>query len=217
MRAVSGTFIADGSAMNIDVGFVPDYIELYAALGGTELGYKWYKILADEETSGQYGIAIANAGDVSVCADADNGIIEYDTSSLQVAIPAADGDGEAKASVSDYSTSTDYSSAGQARTTSQVGTVVRPSTHNGFVYECTVAGGTGGTEPTWPTTPGETVSDNNNTWICREEKVVKGGAQGFTVGTSISSDGEIWTFKAEKHDMSGDFGDADGQDPVSLF
>lgn len=37
-----------------------------------------------------------------------------------------------------------------------------------YVYECTVAGTTGGTQPTWPTTPGNTVADNDITWTCRE-------------------------------------------------
>jgi len=48
-----------------------------------------------------------------------------------------------------------------------LGDAVRPVTRNGYAYECTVAGTTGGSEPTWPTTPGNTVVDGTVTWTCR--------------------------------------------------
>ncbi len=46
-------------------------------------------------------------------------------------------------------------------------TWVKPITSNGMVYECTIAGTSGGSEPTWPTTEGDTVVDNQVTWTCR--------------------------------------------------
>lgn len=49
-----------------------------------------------------------------------------------------------------------------------LGDAVRPTTRNGFVYENTSGSGTtSGSEPTWPTTPGNTVVDNDITWTCR--------------------------------------------------
>lgn len=42
----------------------------------------------------------------------------------------------------------------------------KPTTGNNFVYRCTVAGTTGSTEPTWPTTAGNTVVDGTITWEC---------------------------------------------------
>lgn len=48
-----------------------------------------------------------------------------------------------------------------------LGEAARPSTRNGYVYECTTAGTSAGTEPTWPTTPGNTVVDGTVTWTCR--------------------------------------------------
>jgi hypothetical protein len=36
------------------------------------------------------------------------------------------------------------------------------------IYECTVAGTSAATAPTWPTTIGATVTDGGVTWICRE-------------------------------------------------
>lgn len=58
-------------------------------------------------------------------------------------------------------------SAWQASTAYSLGDAVRPTTRNGYAYECTVAGTSGGSEPTWPTTPGNTVVDGTVTWTCR--------------------------------------------------
>lgn len=44
------------------------------------------------------------------------------------------------------------------------GDIVEPTTPNGLVYICTVAGTTGGSEPTWPTILGGTVTDGTVTW-----------------------------------------------------
>lgn len=43
----------------------------------------------------------------------------------------------------------------------------RPTTENGFRYECTTAGTSDSSEPTWPTTIGTTVSDGTAVWTCR--------------------------------------------------
>ncbi len=46
-----------------------------------------------------------------------------------------------------------------------------PPGRNGFVYQCTAISGppptSGGTEPSWTTTVGDTYTDNNLTWTCR--------------------------------------------------
>jgi len=41
---------------------------------------------------------------------------------------------------------------------------VGPVTPNGHIYKCTTAGTSGSSEPTWPTTSGETVEDNTAVW-----------------------------------------------------
>lgn len=48
-------------------------------------------------------------------------------------------------------------------------------TPTGFSYECTTAGTTSGTQPTWPTTIDETVADGTVVWTCRAETAVVRG------------------------------------------
>lgn len=218
---VSGTFIADNAiAANIDIGFIPDYVELISALGGTELIVRFYRVLADAEATGQYGIIDDGAGALAPCASAAYGIAAYDEGEdMRVLIEdPSTGKLKEKAVYGDYSASVNYSTAtgSAARSATAIGTIVRPTVHNGYVYELiTTASGTD-TEPTWPTTPGETVDAGYHIWMCREENLVKGGGKGFTVGASISTDSEVWVFKAERHDRMGDMGDAADLDPVSF-
>jgi len=43
---------------------------------------------------------------------------------------------------------------------------VKPTVPNNRIYTCTTGGTTAGVEPTWPTTPGNTVVDGTVTWTC---------------------------------------------------
>lgn len=51
-----------------------------------------------------------------------------------------------------------------ASTAYSVGAVVRPTVDNSRTYRCTIAGTASGTQPTWPTTAGATVTDGTVTW-----------------------------------------------------
>lgn len=48
----------------------------------------------------------------------------------------------------------------------QNGKWVTPTVYNGYLYEATVTGTSGTSEPTWPTTIGNTVADGGVTWKC---------------------------------------------------
>lgn len=56
--------------------------------------------------------------------------------------------------------------ARQNSTAYTLGQLVRPSTANGYVYQCVVAGTSGGSAPTYPTVIGTTVTDGGVTWLC---------------------------------------------------
>lgn len=49
-----------------------------------------------------------------------------------------------------------------AATTYSEGTIIRPITANGRSYKCTTAGISGNSEPTWPTTNNESVTDGTS-------------------------------------------------------
>jgi len=65
---------------------------------------------------------------------------------------------------SDWAASTAKSTGDRVVPTRAYGTAAAKK----YVYECTTAGTTGGTEPTWGTTPGGTTSDGGAVWTCRE-------------------------------------------------
>lgn len=51
-----------------------------------------------------------------------------------------------------------------------LGEMAQPTTPNGYRYECTTAGTSGGTEPTWPLSLGATVVDGTAIWTCKSPK-----------------------------------------------
>lgn len=82
-----------------------------------------------------------------------------------------------------------------ASTAYSVDDVVEPVTRNGYRYRVTVAGTSGGTQPTWPTTIGATVTDGGITWKCVSktapkawDDVLAGLSSDLTGLQAISSD-----------------------------
>lgn len=99
-------------------------------------------------------------------------------------------------------TPTGISDDWDASTAYSLGDIVIPTTPNGFKYKVTTAGTSNSSEPTWPTTIGQTVTDNTVVWECLAEThptteiklaSTSGGLSGatggaaFNLGTSIQS------------------------------
>lgn len=219
-KMVSGKFTAANAvATNVECGFIPDEVQLISDLGGAEKHYKWAKVLYDEAAAltGKYGYDLVDSP--TPLTDADNGIIPYDVSVDSVLIPAPDGDGFVKAAaVADFDiTEAAYVARDLTAGAQVLGSIVRPTVHNGYVYECLVTAGASDPQPTWPTVVGDTVADvGGNTWICREERIMRTGVKGFTIGATLSVDGQYWFFKAELHDRHAYMGDADVENPVTF-
>jgi hypothetical protein len=220
MKKVCKHVIADGNAMNIEFGFVPDKVIAFTKAEETnQVVYLWWKEVANNGTAnGQYGFARATTGEYTKCASAAYGFSTLDSSTIVAMLPAPDGEGERAAAIyGSFAEAKAASVTPTARTTSVVGTVIRPTVQNGCLYECVTQGGamTSLTEPTWGTTLGGTTSDGSNTWICRSEKTKVAGAKGITIGASISTDTDEWIIEAELWDRvfpevdAGDYGSSE--------
>ena len=74
----------------------------------------------------------------------------------------------------------------EATTAYSLGDIVVPTAglENGFRYECTTAGTSGSSEPTWKTTEGETNTDGTVVWTCRLGNHLGSGVNGATLALS---------------------------------
>lgn len=213
MQSAQGIFTAsDNAIINFDIGFHPTYIELISAIGSTELIHRFYRVLADAEATGQYGF-ISNGAGALTPNSSGSGIILYEEGEdVGVLIVHPSSLKKVIASVADWVASTSV----VGRTTTAIGTVRRPTKHNGRVYECTTSGTGHTAEPTWPTVIGDTVTEGAGSaiWTCRLEETYKAGGQGFSIEAGIVIDSDKWVFRAVKDDKWEDFGDVQGVNPV---
>jgi len=77
----------------------------------------------------------------------------------------------------------------QPSTAYSAGALVKPTAgSNSFFYECTTAGTSGTTEPTWPTTDGATVTNGTVVWTARAGFTLDGKSAKFPSGTNDSGD-----------------------------
>lgn len=199
---------------NLILGFIPVKVIVTVLSGTNPDEYTWYGELMEdsaEAAAGNWEYGIKNTGASGILTYMDTvakGISAYDGSKVVQTLIENPSTGKDEAVTIDP----DFvAGAAQptARTGTAVGSVTRPSTHNDYVYECTISGGVYGTEPTnWPLVPGETVSDGTNTWICREQNVVAGKGLGITLGgTLLESDKIVFVtaFRGETEEL-GDIG-----------
>jgi hypothetical protein len=85
-----------------------------------------------------------------------------------------------------YTAANSWGTAWATNTAYVAGDVVRPTSGNGHLFRCIVAGTShASTEPTWPTTSGATVTDNTVTWaeIGRGITVIDAADPSWTTAT----------------------------------
>jgi len=204
-------YVEDGNAVNLDFGFIPEYVRVIQNIAGANPDvFEWFKAMEDEATP-QYGILHNGAdGVITELTTAATGIIKFDAKyqGVLVADPAGGDDQFAVPTV--YATTDDYSSGFAVRTTTAIGAIVRPIVRNGFVYELKTGSGAGTTEPTtWGTTVGgETTDGGSNVFTCRDEKVFTKGAQGITMGATSQTDSQVSIVIAQKNIHYENAGDA---------
>ena len=158
-----GQFKQDGGLINLPLGFIPDYIELANRDLTHTVFTKWWHLMQTNDISGsQEGIAIADGGGTTDLGDAA-GITAYDTG---VQTPKT-GEWEASSSTIDEKDGTSITIVAKSATapgTYVFPTVSSPTDRQAIFEAVTVGGNTGTTEPTWPASIGENVTDGSLVW-----------------------------------------------------
>ena len=89
-----------------------------------------------------------------------------------------------------------------------VGDIVAPTTQNGWLYKCTVAGTSAGSEPTWPTTLGVTVVDGGVTWEAIypyiQTGTVDSTANNYSFVDAVRTEASDWWAQGKLEFTSGD-------------
>ncbi len=215
MDIKSGYFQSDGNAVNVILGFVPDFLILFNDTQdtGDPNIMLWSRAINASGLAGLEGWTDASTGDFAAAANAAAGIIPYDADASLYAMVNSPMPGKGKIAtvVNEYATSTVW----VARSGSVIGSIIIPSTRNGYVYECTTYSSADGTpEPTWLTVPGETVTEgtSTNVFTCRNYEAVRYGGKGFTFGGTDQSNSEhvaFIAFRTSKDRYIGDAADGD--------
>jgi len=208
---VTKRWVADGSAVKLALGFVPEYVRCITDIDATSPDViEWFKEMEDEDTA-QYGVlCTGTTGVLTELTTAATGIKKLDEVNQGVLVPAPDGGDDQFRVPTEWAATTDYSSGYSARTASAAGSIVRPPTRNGRVFELKTATATAASAPSsWDVNVGEDVTDGGaNVFTCREEKVANHGAQGIEIGATTQTDGDVNYLVAIKGDHYTNAGDA---------
>lgn len=145
------TFIGDGAAVYLPIGFIPDYFFM-ADVGDDKatVFYHWFKLLEDISYTYADGVKVTE-GVTDSLADG-SGIESYNTTANAPTV-----------------TTWSASASPTARSGSTHGSYYRPTRTGGkgdfsAIFECIAGTTTGSSEPSWPKDPGGTVVDNDVTW-----------------------------------------------------
>lgn len=216
--------ISTATNYNLELGFSPHHVRVLVCDTAPIIYEWWGKIMNDSllaiAGSWEFGTKFVGGSSATYMADAETGISAFDGSKTPQVLIADPSTGDltkttlgVKTAVAgvrnvDYNPLTDYNTYGVNRSSTLIGTIIRPTTHNGCVYELhTKSSGAAGTEPDWGTVPGETTTDpSDNIWICREENIVASKGLGITLGYTLLEDGKEVYVIAERFNRYEDIG-----------
>ena len=77
----------------------------------------------------------------------------------------------------------------------------------GSIFECITDGTSDSTEPVWPTSDGENVTDSSTVWQKVNVDLQRGGYQGIVVAAAIQTDGQEMYYHALQANWNVDHGD----------
>lgn len=212
MKCITRILIGSASAYDMELGFEPNRVEVdLLSTAAASIFYRWQGRNQQEHAtcvtdSTEYGIKIAE-GVTSICDTVAKGISLYAGSKTQRVLIEHPLTGLLEPqSVADY-TST-LAEAATARSASVIGTILRPTTHNGYVYECSdTTGSAGAAEPDpWGTVPGEETTDGTLSFTCRVEQITAGKGIGITLGATLLASGDLFVVRAFVDDDIVDLG-----------
>jgi hypothetical protein len=181
MKFKNGTFTGAAAALNLNLGFIPDY-------------FKWWmneSISAADIAKGQWDSGMTD-GDAQVSkAVADSGA----TGNIDEQFETTNG-------ITKLDTTKQVPEVWKASTVYAVGDVVRPTNNNGYFYKCSTAGTSHTAEPaSWGTTEGGTTSEGGGTvvWTCYKQAdipVERTKVQGVTIGTGCMTNAKVYRYVA---------------------
>lgn len=124
---------------------------------GVGFDIAYYSALAYLESSDKLWVARAQngalAGGVVITSEQSGGEASF---AIPVGYADVESDYDFGAEATTWGATTSYLTAGK----------VVPTVPNGYYYHATTAGVTSGSEPVWPTVPGQTVTDGTVVWTC---------------------------------------------------
>ena len=208
-RIKVGHYEADNDLINLHLGFIPDVFDMDEVATSQPDHIRWYRQQEIAEADAAQGgmRTDGNSGQISKLS-ASNGIIAYDTSSQIPPIGIWEG------SSGTIDTRDGVTLTVAARTSTAPGTYVNPtvgsSTDRQAVFECVTLGTTASSEPTWPDSIGENVTDGS--MVCKRVDVSlqRGGYQGVVISANLNTNGQEWQYEAKQADQSIDHGDVEG-------
>jgi len=201
----SGHFQSDGADVYIPIGFIPDVVMLIRMATTNPLFYWWFHQMQTDEASGKQEGVIDTAG-VKTYASDSQGITAYDT-------------GAQLPTVAEWSEA--VSTAATARTATARGTLVKATktavdqdglkVDRSAIFECTTAGTSSGTEPTWNTNPDGITMDSDVAFqLVTDEALGRIGYKGIGVAAEIQTDDQEFYFLALLCQTVEDYGDVVG-------